>query len=77
MKSWLDYRNHFSNDFRLLEELTKYKVSCPCGHKTVFYPFEKKDKKICSWCGHYVYINKRVEFKEKLRRLLKIEGVYQ
>lgn len=25
------------------------------------------DKQLCSWCGHYVYRNKNLEFKEKLK----------
>ena len=80
MKSWLDYNNYFCNKDKMLEERTKYKVYCKCGHGEVFYPFEKKNKKICSWCGYYVYKNKRIEFKDRLNSLMcknKIEGVYQ
>ena len=77
MKSWLDYRSYFSNEYRLVEERAKYKVYCKCGHSIVFYPIEKKDRKICSWCGHYIYKNSKVEFKNRLNNLLKIEGAYQ
>ena len=70
-------RNYFSTDFKLEKERVKYKKYCKCGHSMIFYPMEHKDKKPCSWCGHYVFINKKVEFKYRLNRLLKIEGVYQ
>ncbi len=77
MKSWLDYKTYLSSDFKLMEERTKYRVYCKCGHSIVFFPVEHKDKKLCSWCGNYVYRNKKIEFINRLNRLLKIEGVYQ
>lgn len=77
MKSWLDYKTYLSSDFKLMEERTKYRVYCKCGHSIVFFPVEHKDKKLCSWCGYYVYRNKKVEFIDRLNSLLKIEGVYQ
>ena len=66
---------------RLDNERSKYKVYCRCGHSLTIYPMEKKIKKLCSWCGHYVYINKRVEFMDKIKKLLakdfNLEGVCQ
>lgn len=50
-------------------ELDKVKIACKCGHKTVVPVWV--DKQICSWCGHYVYRNKQVEFKDKLKQRLK------
>ena len=50
--------------------IAKYKHMCRCGHSVVIYPFEKRIKKLCSWCGEYVYINEREEFKDKLMKLL-------
>lgn len=47
-------------------EMSKYKVYCKCGHSTVIYPFEHKNKKICSWCGNYVYKNQLEKFKDLL-----------
>lgn len=52
------------------DEIAKYKHMCRCGHSVVIYPFEKRIKKLCSWCGEYVYINEREEFKDKLMKLL-------
>lgn len=77
MKSWLDYKTYLSSDYKLMKERTKYRVYCKCGHSMVFYPIENKDKKICSWCGNYVYKDNKTEFINRLNRLLKIEGVYQ
>ena len=52
----------------LLEEKSKYKYYCKCGHNAYIYPFEKVNKKICSWCGNYIYVNKKEEFKDNLRK---------
>lgn len=72
MKAWIDLSgNIFRNDSRISDERAKYKIYCNrCGHSLVFYPFEKKNKKICSHCGYYVYQNKKEEFKERLGLLL-------
>lgn len=68
-------------DTKLETERAKYKYYCKCGHSLTIYPMEKRIKKLCSWCGHYVYINKRVEFIDKLKKMLdknfNVEGVYQ
>ena len=50
--------------------MNKYKVECECGKKTIFPPLIKKDYKICSWCGRKVYRDKKVEFKDKLNKLM-------
>lgn len=52
---------------KLAEEENNFKITCSCGTKTVFYPFEKVDKKICRGCHHYVFANKQAEFKWKLK----------
>lgn len=44
-------------------EAEKTKVKCKCGH-SVYLLGEKK--KICSWCGSYVYLTPMIEFKDKL-----------
>lgn len=54
---------------RMTAELDKVKHRCNCGHR-VIVP-ESKNKEICNWCGHYVFKDKREEFryrvKEKIR----------
>lgn len=54
-----------------MSEIDKYKYYCKCGHPVGIYPIERKNKKICNWCGQYVYINRQEEFKEKLGGMLK------
>ena len=57
---------------KLAEIENNHKVICSCGTKTLFYPFEHADKKICRGCHHYVFANKKAEFKFKLKeRLMK------
>ena len=46
-----------SFDTKLIDERHKYRIKCKCGHIVHIYPFERRNKKICSWCNHYVYIN--------------------
>lgn len=53
----------------LIEEKDKFKYYCKCGHYTHIYPFERINKKICSWCGNYIYVSKKEEFKDRLRKV--------
>lgn len=61
------FKKRLSVDSKLTEERAKYRIYCKCGHSIVFFPFEKSNKKICSYCGYYIYKNKNIEFKEKVR----------
>lgn len=47
-------------------ELSKLSVKCNCGHTIDFK--SNKNKILCSWCGNYVYKNKKIEFIEKLKK---------
>lgn len=50
----------------------KYKYKCKhCGWFNIIYPFEKRVKKVCKNCGHYVYISSRAEFEDKLKEVMK------
>lgn len=55
---------------RMEHEYDKVKYSCTCGHRVVIPKWI--DKGMCSWCGKYVFKNKKDEFKyrinEKLRK---------
>lgn len=44
----------------------QYRVRCKCGHTFLIV----KGKKLCRYCGEYVYKNKQEEFKDKLRSAL-------
>lgn len=54
---------------RRADELDKVKINCKCGHRVIVPVWV--DKQICGWCGYYVYRNKQLEFKEKLKQRIK------
>lgn len=56
---------------KLQEERDKYKYKCSCGHTVYILPFEHRKKKVCSWCGYYVYTSKEAEFKDRMKQRLK------
>lgn len=60
---------------KLENEASKFKHQCKCGTKTVIYPFEHRDFKICRGCGNRIYSDikeqKRYEFRNELNRRLK------
>ena len=61
MKKWINEIE------KLYKEKQSMYVPCKCGCKTNrIYEF-MGTKKICNWCGNYVYINKEEEFKDRLR----------
>ena len=56
-------------DTRYFTERSKYKIKCKCGHTETIKP--KAKKKLCSWCGNYIYREAKEEFKNALLRRLK------
>ena len=62
-------------DEKLWEEESKYKHKCKCGHTVTIYPFERRERKICSYCGYYVYADKRkqdrYDFMLKMNKILR------
>ena len=55
---------------RLTDELDKVKYKCSkCGHKEIIPKWV--DKQICSWCGSYVFKDKKEEFKYRLKEKMK------
>lgn len=61
----------FEESKRLQNELDQYRVYCKCGHSIYIYPFEHINKKLCTHCNNFVYVNDREEFKDKLRKEMK------
>ena len=63
----------FKEDTRYLDEMTKISHKCKCGHSVAI--FRPNVRKLCKWCGHYVYINKfeekKASFKNTLRRMMR------
>jgi hypothetical protein len=54
----------YKNDTRMFDTITNQSNKCKCGHTVQFL---KSDRVICSWCHHWAYKNKEVEFKYKLQ----------
>ena len=58
---------NYKEDSKKLDFYTRNSVKCEhCGH-TVFLAREKY--KICSWCGYYVFKNKKIEFNFRLGKI--------
>ena len=53
-----------------MEEATKYKYRCKCGHTVVIYPFEGTNKKLCRWCNRYVFKSSKDEFEYRFKTAL-------
>jgi len=54
----------FIEDKKLMNVLANFKVKCKCGHTMVFVT--NREKIICTYCGRYIYKNKKLEFKDKI-----------
>ena len=56
---------------KLFKEYGNNTYTCGCGHRV--FILAKEDKKLCSYCGHYVFKSKRdkdlYRINEKIRRL--------
>ena len=66
------WKREFSDKDKLEMVRQKYKYKCShCNWWNVIYPFEKRNKKICKNCGHWVYISKQAEFEDKLKGVMK------
>jgi len=57
-------KSKYQDDTKMFDMYAKNRYSCKCGHRVLIL---NKDKKICSWCGRYVYKDKKQEFKDKLK----------
>ena len=53
------------NNRKFIEELSKYRIKCKCGH--TFHITNARDFKICNFCGRKVYRNAKCEFIDKLK----------
>lgn len=57
----------YRHDTKMFNEMSKYIVKCKCSHSVVI---TKQDRVLCTYCGNYVYKNKKIEFRYKLRERL-------
>lgn len=59
----------YENPTEFMRVMRQVTYRCKCGHSVVIPAFV--NKKICHWCGKWVYKSDREEFKEKLRKEIK------
>lgn len=61
-------RNKYDREWnRSQEEREKVKIQCKhCGRKAIIPVWV--DKQLCTWCGHYIYRNKKLEFLETMKK---------
>ena len=50
---------------RMTNEYDKVKYKCKCGHNVIIPKWV--DKNICSWCGNYVFKDKKTEFEYRMQ----------
>lgn len=65
----MNWENDTKEYKRKTEEYAKVKYECKCGHRVIIPQWV--DKQICHWCGHYVYKNKKDEFKDRINSAFK------
>lgn len=65
---------NFKEQDKLFQEYSKYRYYCSCGHTVLIFPMEKREKKLCSHCGKYVYKDKekqkKYNFKIKMKAMM-------
>lgn len=44
------------------------KITCKCGHRILM---GLEERKVCSWCGNYIFKTKEDEFKYRLEEKMK------
>lgn len=54
---------------RMTDEYDKVKYMCKCGHREIIPKW--LDKKLCSWCGRYIFKSKKDEFKYKMQEKMR------
>lgn len=62
--------SRFEEDTKMFEELYKYRVKCKCSHVITI---KKLDRAICNHCGEWVYRTPELQFKYKMKEVLKKE----
>lgn len=55
-----------NEDIKRMKDIKKIRHRCKCGHSINIPEFV--DKKICSWCGCYVFRTPQLEFEYRLKQ---------
>ena len=59
---------YIENPIAYIDAIQEIKYPCrKCGRKAVIPAGVKRQ--ICHWCGHWVYTDKKVEFREKFKEI--------
>ena len=58
-------KKYIDKEALLQDKLKDNNVICKCGHTNTISA--KEEKKICKWCGNYVFRNKQKEFEYRLK----------
>lgn len=68
-------RPKFEKIEKMMNVATDNTYKCSCGHSVPIYPFEHVERKLCRWCGYYVYTDaekqKKYNFETKLKEKLR------
>lgn len=59
---------NFKSDTKKFRMYADNTYKCKCGHSITIPNFI--NKKLCTWCGNYVYKNKKEEFRDKLKNVM-------
>ena len=59
----------FDDIQKYTENMSKYKHKCKCGHNV--YLSKAHPTALCTWCGIMNYLDKKEEFKAKVKNELK------
>lgn len=66
---------YLDNDYKSVDKReskrTESKITCKCGHRILM---GLEERKVCSWCGNYVFKTKEDEFKYRLEEKMKKKG---
>lgn len=62
-------QNAFNYDTKRLKAYTDNRRYCKCGHSVVMLPNQRK--KLCSWCGHWIFKTKKDEFLYRVKECMK------
>lgn len=55
----------YKSDTKRFDEMANQKVKCECRHTIVMTI--GTDRKICSWCKHWVYRTPEIKFRYKMK----------
>lgn len=57
---------HLEDPIKYDRVMVEKRKKCKCGHRINFPP--NMDKIVCSWCGNYVFRDKKTEFEYRINQ---------